>query len=172
MPMPIAHGFLGAATVAAIHPKIKKVFAMPLFIGAFLAIAADFDFLLVVLTGNKSWHRAFSHSILFSVFVFFAIWFFLGKNRVRESLAFGLAYFSHVVLDYLVTKLGGGLELFWLFSSERFKFNQFGLSEVPSELIFIEIVAALGTEFFIFGTLFFSVFLIRKLFFNRKEQTD
>ena len=169
MPLPIAHGFLGAATVAAIYPNVKKKFAVPLFVGGFLAIAADFDFLFVVLTSDKSWHRGFSHSVLFSIIVFSAITLILGKSRIRESFAFGSAYFSHIILDYLTTKSGGGLELLWFFSSEKFKFDYFGLTELPSRLSIAELLAAIGLEFLIFGTIFFSVFFTRRFLINKQK---
>lgn len=167
MPLPIAHGFLGASIVAAIYPKINKFYSIPLFIGGFLANLADFDFVLVLLSGDKSWHRGFSHSILFSLFVFFVIAVFLGKYRSRESIAFGLAYFSHTILDYVTTNIGGGLELFWFFSFERFGLRWFGLSEVPSKLSTFEIVQAIGLELLLFGLLFAGVFCLRKHFNKR-----
>lgn len=170
MPLPIAHGFLGAAIVAVIHPKIKKVISVPLFIGAFLANAPDFDFLFVILTKNKSWHRGFSHSILFSIIVFITIAAFLGKDRIRTAAAYGSAYFSHVVLDFIATKFGGGLELFWFFSSERFALRWRGLSEVPSKLSNFEILQAVGLELILFGTLFAALFLMRKYIFRQAAE--
>ena len=163
MPMPIAHGFLGAAITAAVYPKVNKFYSIPLFVGGFLANLADFDFLPVLLSGDKSWHRSFSHSILFSILVFVGITFFLGKNRLRESTAYGLAYFSHIILDYSTTKIGGGLELFWFFSWERFGLRRQGLSEVPSKLSTLQILQSTGIEFLIFGSLFVLVFCMRKM---------
>ena len=168
MPLPIAHGLLGATVVAALHPKVKKIISIPLIVGAFLANAADLDFLFVLLTDDKTWHRGFSHSILFSVFVFIPIAVFFGRNRIRESFALSLAYFSHVVLDFLTTKLGGGLELLWFFSSERFITGWVGLSETPSKLLPLGVLQAIGIEMLIFGTLSGLVFRLRK-FFSRER---
>lgn len=162
MPLPISHGFLGATIVAAIYPKIKNIYAVPLFIGGCLANLADFDFIIVLLTGDKSWHRGFSHSILFSVIIFAGIYFGLGN--LRKSIAFGLAYFSHICLDYFTTKFGGGLELLWFFNDKRFGLGWKGLSEIPSKLSFSEIIQTAGLEFLLFGILFISVFYIRKYF--------
>jgi len=172
MPLPIAHGLLGASVVAVLHPKIKSVFSIPLLIGAFLANTADLDFVFVLLTGDKIWHRGFSHSILFSVFVFIAVAIFLGRNRIRESLAFSLAYFSHVVLDFLTTRLGGGLELLWFFSPKRFISGWVGLSETPSKLSPLEILRAIGLEILIFGFLFAIVFYLRNSFSKGKKTND
>ncbi|MEZ5426654.1 MAG: metal-dependent hydrolase [Pyrinomonadaceae bacterium] len=164
MPLPISHGFLGATLVAAIHPKINKFYAFPLLIGGFLANAADFDFLFVFAAQDPSWHRAFSHSILFSGLVFFGLAAYLGKERMRESLAYGLAYFSHVWLDYLTTRSGGGLELFWFFSAKKLKLGLFGLSEEPLKMPFFELLQALGIEALIFGSLFAAVYRLKGRF--------
>lgn len=169
MPLPISHGFFGATIVAAIHPKINKFYSIPLFIGGLFANLADFDFIIVLLTGDKSWHRGFSHSILFSLIIFFGIIIFLWKDHLREAIAFGLAYFSHAVLDYLTTKIGGGLELFWFFSSDRFGLRWFGLSEIPSKLSATEILQTIGVEFLLFGSLFGMVFWIRKYIYNQSN---
>jgi membrane-bound metal-dependent hydrolase YbcI (DUF457 family) len=164
MPLPISHGFLGATIVAAIHPKIKNVFAIPLFVGGIIAIVADFDFMFAFPTHDFSWHRGFSHSFLFSFFVFLAIAVIIGKERIRESIAYGLAYLSHPILDYMTTTAGKGLEIFWFFSSERYMFGWRGLSEDPLSYSIMEVFQSICLEFIIFFPLFAIIFCLRKYY--------
>src|SRR5687768_9709515 len=132
MPLPVAHGLLGASIVAAIHARPKKRFFIPLIAGALLANAADFDFALVFILHSKSWHRGFTHSIIFALLVWVVFVLSLGLRRLRPAVAYGLAFASHGLLDYITTREGGGVELLWPFSSGRLMFGLVGLSEVPS----------------------------------------
>jgi membrane-bound metal-dependent hydrolase YbcI (DUF457 family) len=77
----------------------------------------------------------------------------LGKRRLREAIAYGLAFTSHGILDYVTTKKGGGVELLWPFSSERFVLGWVGLSEMPSTLSDLEIIRTLGVELICFAPL-------------------
>ncbi len=159
--MPIAHGFLGASIVAAVYPKAFKArFYLPILTGAFLANAADFDFLLVFATHDKVWHRGFTHSMIFSIAVGLLFYIYFGQSKWRKSLAFGLAFASHFVLDFVTTKVGGGLELFFPFTNERFGLRWFGLSEYPSKMSPTEIILALLIEFVIFFSVFLMVILV------------
>jgi membrane-bound metal-dependent hydrolase YbcI (DUF457 family) len=133
MPLPIAHGLLGASLVAAIHPRPARRHFIPLLVGAFLANAADLDFALVFILRSKAWHRGFSHSITFALLVTLSFVLLLGASRVREAVAYGSAFASHAVLDYVTTKEGGGVDLLWPFSSERLVLGWVGLSELPSQ---------------------------------------
>lgn len=163
MPLPIAHGFAGAGVVTAIHPQPAKWRFTPVLAGAILANSADSDFLLVWLSHSRSWHRAFTHSLTFALMFCLLSMMVLGLSRAREALAYGLAYASHGVLDYATTKIGGGVELLWPFSSGRFGLGWIGLSELPSRLPPAEIMKALLIEFMIFAPLFGLVLLIRHL---------
>jgi len=150
MPLPLSHGLLGASLVAAAHPDPARRRFLPLLLGAFLANAADFDFLLVFALKSKAWHRGFSHSFLFALIVCLAFVLSFGVRRIGEAVSYGLAFASHAVLDYVTTKKGGGVELLWPFSSERLAFGWVGLSEVPSRLPAAEIIKSLAVEFLIF----------------------
>lgn len=132
MPLPIAHGLLGASLVAALHPRPWRLHRLPLLAGALLANAADLDFILVFALGSRGWHRGFTHSLAFALAVCLIFVLSLGRRRVRAALAYGSAYASHAVLDYLTTLRGGGVELLWPFSPARLAFGRVGLSEVPS----------------------------------------
>lgn len=170
--MPVAHGLLGASIVAALLPPapLSVRWIKPFLFGGILANAADLDFLLVFALDSKAWHRGFTHSILFALLILGLFIFYYGKLRRREGAAFGLAYASHTVLDFLTTRTGGA-ELFFPFSNERFGARWFGLSEAPSQMTVFEIVQALSIEFAIFFSLLLIVLTIRKIIFAAAPQT-
>ena len=53
MPLPIAHGLPGARLGVLLQAQSGRNYLRPLLIGAAVANAADFDFLLVLLLGSK-----------------------------------------------------------------------------------------------------------------------
>jgi membrane-bound metal-dependent hydrolase YbcI (DUF457 family) len=170
MPLPVAHALFGASVVAALdRPWDPKRTYVPLLMGAFLANAADFDFLLVFVLHSDEWHRGFSHSIVFSLLVFLLFAAFLGRGQFQKALAYGLAYGSHALLDFASTKGGGGLELLWPFSRERFMLGRFALSENPSLLNPVEILQAVTLEFALFAPLLLAIVLLRKKLIGRTQ---
>lgn len=163
MPLPIAHGLVGASIVAALHPRpTSSRYYMPLLIGAILANCADLDFFLVWARHSKTWHRAFTHSFLFGLIVCLATLALLGGSRIKEAVAYGLAFLSHGVLDYLTAKKGGGVELLWPISTERLKLDLVGLSEVPSRMQVTELLMAILVEFTVFAPMLIAVLLMRR----------
>ena len=168
MPLPIAHGLLGASIVMAMHRQpTRSRYAVSLFAGALLANAADLDFLLVAALHSKEWHRGFSHSLVFSLLICLLFLGILGKRQSRNAMAYGLAFTSHGLLDYLASKSGGGVELLWPFSTARLRLGWWGLSEVPSRLTRVEILEALMVETALFALVFFAIFLLRRSLANR-----
>ena len=170
MPLPFAHGLVGAGIVAALHPRPSRRRFAPLLVGALLANCADLDFVLVALAHDRSYHRGFTHSLAFSLAFCVAMLAVFGRARLREALAYGLAYASHAPLDYSTTKLGGGLELLWPFSSERFGLGLFGLSEIPSRMPPAGILKAALLEILLFAPLLASVLFVRRLVRARFER--
>ena len=162
MPLPVAHGLLGASVVAAGDSQSTKRYFMPLLAGAFLANVADLDFILVFIFHSKTWHRGFSHSLLFGLIVCLVLVLSLGERHLREACAYGLAFTSHGILDYLTTKSGGGVELLWPFSSERFVLGWVGLSEMPSKLTDLEIIKTLAVELICFAPLLILVLGLKR----------
>ncbi len=163
MPLPVAHGLVGASIVAAIGSKHRGQHLLPLLIGFLLANSPDLDFILVWTLHSGAWHRAFTHSFSFALVVSLALLMFLGRSRVREVFAYGLAFMSHGVLDYITTREGGGVELLWPASAERLKFGLWGLSEVPSRMAATEILQAILVEFIIFAPpLLVALLLVRR----------
>lgn len=163
MPLPIAHGLVGACIVLALHPSpTAGRYRLPLFVGAFLANCADLDFLLAFALDSRAWHRGFTHSLLFALVVSLAALPLFGKSRVRALAAYGLAFASHGVLDFVTTKHGGGVELLWFASRERLKLGLVGLSEIPSRLTAVEVLTAAVIEVMIFAPLFGVVLWLRR----------
>lgn len=162
MPLPIAHGLLGATITAALHPQPRNNYYGPLLLGALVAIAADFDFLLVLISGSKTWHRGFSHSIAFAFGLSLVAVFAIGWRHVRAISVYAMAFASHGLLDYLTTKNGSGVELLWPFSSQRVELGIIGLSEVPSKLPPVGILRALALELMIFVLPFMLAIFFRR----------
>lgn len=116
MPLPIAHGIIGASIVAAILPAASPVRNWkPLLLGAVIASCADLDYFL-----KTSLHRGVTHSLIFAAIlglVCFAVW---GKTNLRLAIGLAGAAFSHGLLDFFTTKTMPGVELLWPLSSRRF----------------------------------------------------
>ncbi len=163
MPLPVAHGLLGASLVAAVLPRVNaRRYALALSAGALLANAADLDFGLIFALHSRAWHRAFTHSLAFALLVFVLLLVALGRRRTRAAVAFGLAYASHAVLDFATTKVGGGVELFWPFSSERLALGLLGFSEIPSRVPPAGILRYIVVEFVIFAPPLLALLLWRR----------
>jgi membrane-bound metal-dependent hydrolase YbcI (DUF457 family) len=92
-----------------------------------------------------------------------------GRKRIQEAIVYGLAFASHGMLDYVTTKVGGGVELFWPFSSESLALGLAGLSEVPSRLAALEVVQALTVEFVLFAPLLIALLFIRRWITQKGE---
>lgn len=146
--------------VAALHQKPGRV--RYLLAGALVANAADLDFLLVPVLQSKAWHRGFTHSIVFSVLIYLLFLIILRRGPLRNAIAYCLAFTSHGILDYLTSKNGGGVALFWPFSRAKLILGWWGLSEVPSRLTWMEILQTLALETLLFSLLFLAVLLLRK----------
>lgn len=161
MPLPVAHGLVGAGIVAALHPQPIRRKGLPLLVGAVLANCADLDFGLVLITHDRSWHRGFTHSLAFSLLLTvlaLAVW---GRKYLREVLTYGATYTSHGLLDFVTTKFGGGVKLLWPFSQERLGLHRWSLSELPSRLPPIMIWKWLALEFIIFAPPLLLLLLLR-----------
>jgi inner membrane protein len=163
MPLPVAHGLLGATAVVAMTAREGgRRYRLSLLAGALLANAADLDFVLVFGLGLRGWHRGFTHSLFFALVVGLLLFAALGRRRARRAAAYGLAYASHALLDFATTKYGGGLELLWPFSTERFGLRLFSLSELPSLAPSLQILKWLCLEFAIFAPPLLLVLWLRR----------
>jgi len=131
MPLPIAHGLIGATIVAASYPdKAPRMYWKKIVIGAMLAIAPDLDFLFIwTFNLNRDWHRGLTHSFFFGILIGLVIYVYNGRRIVKEPILFGLVVISHGLFDALVS-IKGGVGLLWPLS-HRFAF---GLFEYPDTL--------------------------------------
>jgi membrane-bound metal-dependent hydrolase YbcI (DUF457 family) len=112
----------------------------------------------------------FAHSILLALVVYLIFIWYFGKHRFREATAYGLAFASHCVLDFVTTKEGGGVQLLSPFSSERLVFGWQGLSEMPSKLSAAQIIQTLSIEFTLFAPPLFLILFLR-IYLNSHSET-
>jgi membrane-bound metal-dependent hydrolase YbcI (DUF457 family) len=116
MPLPIAHGLLGASIVAATLPEASPVRNWrPLLLGAALSISPDLDYFF-----RTDWHRGFTHSLFFAAVVSLLCFAAIRLTNLRMAIALAGAIFSHGLLDFATTKTMPGVELLWPFSTKRF----------------------------------------------------
>jgi len=86
MPLPVAHALVGASVVAAMEREwTSRRTCLHMLLAALLANAADLDFLLVYAQGSKTWHRAFTHSLVFSLFIFVLLALWLGRQKLKTA---------------------------------------------------------------------------------------
>lgn len=116
MPLPIAHGLIGASIVAAMLPDASPVRNWkPLILGAALASCPDLDYFL-----QTSSHRGFTHSLIFAAIVSIVCLGIWKASHLRLAIGCAGAAFSHGLLDYATTMKMPGVELLWPFSRHRF----------------------------------------------------
>lgn len=126
MPLPIAHGLVGASIIAVMSSRDPvRVHWHALAVGAGLAICPDFDvFFSAVLGLGNRWHGSFSHSITFAILVGLLVPWLLGISPITSRFVAATA--SHGFLDALTGKeLHDGEELLWPFSTHRFRLGLF-----------------------------------------------
>ncbi|WP_413160949.1 metal-dependent hydrolase [Capilliphycus salinus ALCB114379] len=123
MPSPIAHAVSGYV-LSELFPlksapsKKQKRYHWQSFLGVFLAVAADLDFLPQLLTGER-FHRGLTHTLLFTVGLSLIIgllgqW--SGKFSAQKLIRWTLIlYGSHLLLD-IFTAGGLGVQIFSPFS--------------------------------------------------------
>jgi membrane-bound metal-dependent hydrolase YbcI (DUF457 family) len=175
MPLPVAHGLMGASVVAALHPNLtlKRDWKV-LLLGAFLGVFPDFDYLLSWARFlGRGWHHDFTHSILFAFLMGFLTAAALRKIEFREVMKYGLAMLSHPLLDFLYTH-SRGVELFWPFLDARYTVRlmpPIGYDWRRSSVLLMtgDIFRLCAVEFAICGTLLAAVLIVRKHLGKRKR---
>ena len=116
MPLPLAHGLLGASIVAAMLPEASPLRNWkPLLVGASLSIFPDLDYFLGI-----SWHRGITHSLSFAAVISLLCLAATGFAQLKMAIGYAGALFSHALLDYATTKTMPGVELLWPLSTRRF----------------------------------------------------
>lgn len=131
MPLPVAHGLIGASIFAASRPHESfKENWKPLLLGAILGICPDLDLLLAWGFGlGNSWHGSFSHSITFALIVGPLVSAFMGNLSIKDASVCGSAVLSHAVLDAATSKVWGAIKLFWPLSDRNFNLGLFDYFE-------------------------------------------
>ena len=169
MSLPVAHGLLGATVVAAFIPNvsIKRDWRV-LLTGASLAILPDIDYVFYLGLGlGETWHRTFTHSIVFAIAVGLLTAAFVRTERMRMGLVYSLVTLSHALLDILTSRDIGGVELFWPFDNERIRYGFINyhvlISEVPRPLsqIFWQFLTTSMIELAVFGPILLAMIWIK-----------
>ena len=148
VPLPVAHGLIGASVVAALRNSAQTGRWKWLAFGAFLGVAPDFDFAL-------NWLLVVG---LVTIIV-------LRQWKVRSFLVFSAAYMSHTLLDYMLTE-SRGVALWWPFTNHRYRlrlpnpidytWSDDSLTQAAIDLLKISFI-----ELLIFGPILLAVILVR-----------
>lgn len=131
MPLPVAHGLIGASMVVASRERfsLKRDWGTMIF-GAALGILPDFDiFFSWVLGFGIKWHGSFTHSIFFAMVAGCVSAALRREGEMRDIPVYALATFSHSLLDVITKKEFGGAQLFWPFSSHTYRLKLFDYFE-------------------------------------------
>jgi len=166
MPLPVAHGLVGATVVAA----LRKDFSFSkdwraLSLGAVLAIIPDLDLVLSWVLGyGAQTHGGFTHSVVFSMAAGFSACLLTREKNARGFTIYAPATLSHGILDVAPRKEFGGSTLLWPFSSHKFRLGWFDYFEFypnpATEPIIVILRNALGVccyEIMIFTPVFLIV---------------
>jgi membrane-bound metal-dependent hydrolase YbcI (DUF457 family) len=155
----------GATIVALSFPPASR-FRKPiaLITGAVLAVAADFDYALSWALNSPEIHRGFSHSLAFSALTGALILILTKRGEERLALAFGFAYSSHAMLDFVFSTTGG-VKLLWLFSDQYYNFGQIDFFEFPLGRSFGEVLKWVLAEI-----AFFAPPLLLALWFKKSDR--
>src|SRR6185295_3396580 len=167
MPLPVAHGLLGASVAAALQPSSEPRYWRNLFIGAFLGICPDFDYALNWLRiSGGGWHHGFTHSFLFAICLGLLTTLILREVKIRSAIIFVSAAVSHTLIDYVMTE-SRGVALWWPFTDHRYKlrfpnpidytWDDSTVSRMVSDLLRISLI-----ELMVFGVLLLAVLWIKK----------
>jgi membrane-bound metal-dependent hydrolase YbcI (DUF457 family) len=167
MPLPIAHGLLGASVVAALRPSSEPHRGKILLVGALLAISPDFDYVLNWLRiPYGGWHHGFTHSIPFALVMGLVMIAVFRDWKLRSYLVFTLTYVSHTLLDFMFTE-SRGVALWWPFTNHRYKLRlpypiDYGWSHASLLATVFDVVKLCIAELLIFVPILFVVMWIRR----------
>lgn len=163
MPLPIAHGLLGASIVALVHPNASLKNWKPLFFGFTLANCPDLDFIFVFLFGWQGFHRGVSHSLFLALLIGCALFIWLRRENWRIPLAYSLAFLSHTILDFL-SSTGGAVQLLMPFDDTAYYLGLISFSELSRGFNIADMLYFSIIETFIFvPILLFALLIDRKL---------
>lgn len=169
MPFPVSHTITGLIFARSSPQFPEKIWYKEIALIAFLANLPDFDFALVWVTGDLTWHRTFSHSLLFAFFIGAVTCLFYRTWSNSRWLVLSSIVFSHTLLDFFTSSssIVKGAMIFWPVSQARFTAD---LIHYPMhnwrvyqglELALKMIVMA-GLELVIYLPIFFVIVLVRR----------
>lgn len=165
MPLPIAHGLIGASLVRLIHPNADLKNWKPLLLGFILANSPDLDFGFSLLFGRRDFHRGLTHSLMFGFLVAAVIFILFRKQKWRVPLAYSAAFFSHTILDYLCGETGG-VRLFIPFENSAYRLGLVSFSELSRGFLVTDMLYFSLIEL----TIFVPLFLLTN-FISRSEKS-
>lgn len=181
MPLPVAHGLVGATIVAALRKNFScRKDWRDLLLGAALAVIPDFDLVLSWILGyGAQTHGGFTHSIIFSMSAGFLACLLMRKKNVSGFAVYALATLSHGILDVATRKEFGGSALLWPFSSHKLRLGWFDYFEFyPSpatEMVIVILRNALEVclyEIIIFTPVFLIVVWYKQFVRVEKPERD
>jgi membrane-bound metal-dependent hydrolase YbcI (DUF457 family) len=172
MPLPVAHGLLGASVAAALRKPSQSHQWKILLTGAFLGICPDFDYALNWLRiAGGGWHHGFTHSILFALLLGPVTAAALKEWNVRSVIMFSGAVVSHTLLDFLMTE-SRGVALWWPLTNHRYKLMlpnaiDYSWSSTSVWAAAVDILRISIVELMIFSPILLVILLLKKLFLER-----
>lgn len=167
VPLPVAHGLIGASVVAALRPAGEPGRWKWLAFGAFLAVTPDFDFALNWLRISRGgWHHGFTHSISFALVVGLVMTIVLRQWNVRGFLLISATYVSHTLLDFALTE-SRGVALWWPFTDHRYKLRlpnpiDYTWSDDSWVQAAVDLLKISFIELLIFAPILLAVILVRQ----------
>jgi membrane-bound metal-dependent hydrolase YbcI (DUF457 family) len=171
MPLPVAHGLLGAAIVATTRYNFSfRKDWRALSMGAALAIIPDFDLVLSWMLGySVKTHGGFTHSILFSLAAGFLACLLMREKNAKGFTTYALATLSHGLLDVVTRKEFGGSALLWPLSTDKFRLGWFDYFEFypspatePVHVILQNALEVCRYELMIFMPIFLIVVFLKR----------
>ena len=172
MPLPVAHGLLGASVAAALQPSSEPRYWRNVWVGAFLGICPDFDYGLNWLQiSGGGWHHGFTHSVLFAICLGLFTALILREIKIRSVIIFGSAALSHTLIDYVMTE-SRGVALWWPFTDYRYKLRfpnpiDYRWDDSTVSTIVIDILRISLIELLIFGVIFLAIIWIKRTMTKR-----
>ncbi len=176
MPLPVAHGLLGAAVAIAVTEQSRSLRWKLLLTGALLAICPDFDYALNWLRiSGGGWHHGFTHSIVFALAVGLLMSTVVGERKLRSFILFSGATVSHTLLDFMITE-SRGVALWWPFSDQRYRLRvpnpiDYTWNDTSFWEIVMEVLRISLTELIIFGPILVVVVLVKRLLLNPRRSS-
>jgi membrane-bound metal-dependent hydrolase YbcI (DUF457 family) len=159
MPLPIAHGLVGASIIALVHPNADFKNWKPLLLGFILANCPDLDFGFSFLISRYDFHRGFTHSLLFAFLVAGLIFIWLRRCNWQIPLAYSAAFLSHAILDYSSAK-NGGVRLLVPFDNTPYRLGLISFSELSNGFDLHDIFYYSLIETVIFAPLFLAAIFV------------